>query len=1261
MNKDIYMDTDILKEEYNKNECGDPKKVYSKSCNSFLLKRELTERKELEKEKSNDSENELYPDLNDKKFILKIAEKKEFHDYGYDGHIPDSLQEFKKHIDELSNMDFELQPHQSFVKNFMSSQTPYNSLLLFHQLGTGKTCSSIGVSEEMRSYYKQTGNTKRIIIVASENVQDNFRLQLFDERKLEFKNGDWNISGCVGNKLLKEVNLMNTFQEGEENRKRIVSKINTLINNSYVFMGYIQFANYILKTAGNIRFKEMVDTGMNNEEKKKVIREQLKSKVPLSNSVIQRIRNEFDDRMIIIDEIHNIRKSEDNKNKKVAYYLELLVGIAYNMKLLLLSATPMFNTYSEIIWLLNIMNMNDKRGKIEGKDIFEKDGSFKEGGEELLIRKSTGYVSFVRGENPYTFPYRVYPNVFSPEKSFHKISYPDYQLNRKKISSLDKKRIIDLYLTRCGDTQNKAYNYVISELRENFENIEDVNMFQEMGSFGYTLLQTPIQCLNISYPMEELETFAYSPSSINSNSDIQPPIQKRQKERKNEFPIASSDLTGKGGLKRMMKYNANRSHFEYKKETLEKYGKIFTRKEIGKYSSKIENILQSIVSDEGIISEGIILIYSQYLDAGLIPMALALEEMGFTRFGNGATPFFSTRHTEVVDVRTMKPPKSKKDFLPARYSMITGDQTISPDNDFEVKGLTNKDNVYGENVKVVLISQAGSEGIDFKFIRQVHILEPWYNLNRLEQVIGRGVRNFSHKDLPFEKRNVEIFMYGTILDNREEESADLYVYRTAEYKSIQIGKITRLLKETAVDCIIHHAQTNFTQEMIHSKIGNSVKQILSVDNKVIHHFKIGDMPFTPACDYMATCEYDCKPSANKKIVVNEDTYNETYASLQMDKITTRVQMLMKESFFYKKKEFIRLIQIPKEYPLVQIYFCLTNIIDNHEVIVDKYGRSGELVNIGNYYLFQPRELLDKNASILERSVPIPYKSPSVALNIEYKKEELAISDSFHTFFRELSEKFLLVLEYTNEESSISRNDKTDLWYKYSGKVIHFINKTYSFEKKILLSFVVHHLIEKLNYEEKIQLINYIYSYSESEKENDFILYAKEYFIRHSITKRNSSFILLYDENEEEKKLFKLENPTKWIPATPLENISIMNDPIFQREKQNFNDIVGFMGYVKKELFFKTKSMIDTRNTGIVCHPKPKSILLLNQIIQEKGKFGEYNEENTKKIKDIELCILLEMIMRYYENYEIKGKRWFVSPEMSIVYGLNKVVDKKSKK
>ncbi|MBM3456657.1 MAG: hypothetical protein FJX80_16240, partial [Bacteroidetes bacterium] len=235
----------------------------------------------------------------------------------------------------------------------------------------------------------------------------------------------------------------------------------------------------------------------------------------------------------------------------------------------------------------------------------------------------------------------------------------------------------------------------------------------------------------------------------------------------NKREIDPHQLTGKIGLERMMSFLDSKSppvkgDFEYKQSTLKIYGKIFSQSEIGNYSAKIKCVLDKIYNPESKrVSDGIILIYSQYIDSGLIPVALALEEMGFTRFGQtGIKPLFKSRPTEVVDVRTMLPPQDKKDFKPARYAMITGDPRLSPNNDFEVKGLTGEDNIDGNKVKVVLISKAGSEGIDLKFIRQVHILDPWYNMNRPEQIIGRAVRNFSHKDLPFEKRNVEIFMHG---------------------------------------------------------------------------------------------------------------------------------------------------------------------------------------------------------------------------------------------------------------------------------------------------------------------------------------------------------------------------------------------------------------------------------------------------------------------------------------------------------------------
>lgn len=156
------------------NSCGE--NTLTKSCNKFILKKELVERKCLE---LHPDENQfLYPNLNDVNFNIKIAEKKEFNDTKYDGTIHENIKEY---ADTIAKADFELSPHQAFVKNFLSSQTPYNSLLLYHGLGTGKTCSAIGVCEETRDYMKQMGISKRILIVASENVQDNFRLQLFDE------------------------------------------------------------------------------------------------------------------------------------------------------------------------------------------------------------------------------------------------------------------------------------------------------------------------------------------------------------------------------------------------------------------------------------------------------------------------------------------------------------------------------------------------------------------------------------------------------------------------------------------------------------------------------------------------------------------------------------------------------------------------------------------------------------------------------------------------------------------------------------------------------------------------------------------------------------------------------------------------------------------------------------------------------------------------------------------------------------------------
>ena len=88
----------------------------------------------------------IYPHLDDPQLQKKITLKKEFA-YKYDGAIEGIAKKSKKIC--MKNTTFELNPHQEFVKRFISYNTPYNGLLLYHGLGSGKTCSAIAAAEAL--------------------------------------------------------------------------------------------------------------------------------------------------------------------------------------------------------------------------------------------------------------------------------------------------------------------------------------------------------------------------------------------------------------------------------------------------------------------------------------------------------------------------------------------------------------------------------------------------------------------------------------------------------------------------------------------------------------------------------------------------------------------------------------------------------------------------------------------------------------------------------------------------------------------------------------------------------------------------------------------------------------------------------------------------------------------------------------------------------------------------------------------------------
>ena len=1275
--KEVYEEKFVNVDDYN-----------DKEYNNFLLKKELLERTELEKK--GETHEYLYPNLNDPQFNIKIAEKKEFNDTKYDG----SIYDIEEQAEKLCNADFELSTNQMFVRNFLSFQTPYNSLLLYHGLGTGKTCSAITVAEEMRNYLNQLGINQRILIVASPNVQENFKLQLFDERRLKLVDGLWNLRACTGNKYLKEINPMNMKGLSKE---KVIRQINRIIQLSYLFLGYTEFANYITKKSS------LEGVEITSEKKRK-------------QEMKRRMKKHFNNRLIIIDEVHNIRISEDNSDKRVAQELFKLVKHVDNLRLLFLSATPMYNSYKEIVWLLNIMNLNDGRSTIEISDVFDKNGNLlidKDGnnvGEEIIKRKSTGYVSFVRGENPYTFPYRIFPSMFAPEHTFNNekssLSYPRRQLNGKPI--VQPLEHIDVFVDGIGSYQETGYNYIIDELKNSSTtNKEGLPSFENMESFGYTMLQKPLLALNMIYPSKKLDKLhmnkreddamsaiaeesmtaiaeesmsaiaeesvtaiadesmtAIADEPITTIDDIN--IIQQDKEEKIAKPIKtkatfdSKSLIGGNGLKRIMKYTEtsnppSKKNFEYKTE---EYGRIFAPSEIEKYSSKIKNITDSITN-----SNGIVLIYSQYIDGGLIPMALALEEIGFRRFGSKASSLFKKAPRSPIDAMTLTEQSGSENeelqnnnsFQPATYTMITGEKGLSPDSVGDLKALTNEDNKNGEKIKVVLISKTGAEGIDFKNIRQIHIMEPWYNLNLIEQIIGRGVRTCSHKQLPFTERNVEIFLYGTLLNGHADEAVDLYIYRLAEMKAVQIGRVSRILKESSVDCILNIDQTNFTE----NNFNTVVKQKLS--NNQIIDYRVGDKPFTVSCDYMETCDFKCKPYKDiSDKDVKLDSYDETFIMMNTEKIIQRVRDLFKERFYYTKNDLISHINIVKDYPLVQIYAALSQLIeDNNEYIMDKYGRLGHLINIEDFYLFQPIELNNPNISIYDRSVPIQYKRDSVIYPIEDTETmEMKLNDNIVDPENIKQQQVLdgIISKYnigTTEKDKIERGEEN--WYIYVYNVFESLKDT--IPSGLLNKYLIYHIIETLPYNEMVVLINYLYfkdNKEENKEENkednkeemttlkEIESVMKEYFDTKIITYKQLNGLLLLKNNKRQLLIQDKKNAI-WKEAES-EDVDDLADTIQSMEIpiSTLNTYIGFIGDFKNEYsIFKVKNMEDKRSKGARCDQSGKSDTLnvLNKIINEDGK---YTIDNTKKRNKMEFCIIQEMMLRYYDEIEKDSKKWFLS-------------------
>jgi hypothetical protein len=220
------------------------------------------------------------------------------------------------------------------------------------------------------------------------------------------------------------------------------------------------------------------------------------------------------------------------------------------------------------------------------------------------------------------------------------------------------------------------------------------------------------------------------------------------------------------------------------------------------------------------------------------------------------------------------------------------------------------------------------------------------------------------------------------------------------------------------------------------------------------------------------------------------------------------------------------------------------------------------------------------------------------------------------------------------------------------------------KSELLIMFLIEHSIELLLFEEKVEVLNYIYSLS-AIKHGTPEWFIKKYFDNNMIVTQNIKAIIMYKLNK--RNIMILNENGKWTNAEPEDEREIAASKeaklLLTYKIDEYNKIVGFIGYEKNNryLVFKTKDLTSKRDTGARCDEagKNKTMKLINDIIGET----KYTNETTKVEKDadgniiaeavghVELCVLQEFILRYFNSIKKNGKKWFLTPEMALFFAL----------
>jgi len=764
--------------------------------------------------------------------------------------------ECKKDECDVSTKSLSLFPQQRIVRDYMQIDSPYRGVLLYHELGSGKSAASIAAAE---GYVER----KDIYILTPASLAQNYENELMKISQ-------------IGLNMKKSWTQIKT-----KNKKGVMEKYaisGNLIKNELIWIPmYQNDISDAFVVREKVNYKSLSSSEKNDIDD--IIRNIIKNRYRFIsyNGLTQKNtaeykENGFDNSFIVIDEIHNFISRVVN-GSKLARGIYNSIMIAKNAKLVLLSGTPIINNPYEIASLINLIkgSMNEYEIKLlknsqektveEIIQILEKnklyhftdDISYNSVDKKIrLTLLPNGFVrgteGIVKGVWKMTEEELVKNMIecFNKVKSFHVgVKFGSNSYHSLPVSNTE----FDKYFIDTSSLDNPI--------------IKNIDLFQRriLGTLSY--YKTSGTELFPSVLPNVIQYLDMTPHQISLYTDV------RDRERaldninkKSKFTKPNSVFDDKASVYRafsrmvcnfafpenikrefpqdirnMMKKEMNIEDMnDEKSNALIKKARVEYEKNLEKAIDEIEkgdylsmeNLKQLYSPKYGKMiddiqeSPGTVLVYSQFRTVeGLGMFSKCLNKQGYVQINIKKTEDgYVFEDLSILD----------KIYDNKRYVIFDNDRIKTNilmnlfNGSFELlpeslkNQLVDREQLYGKLVKIMMITQSGAEGISLKNVRRVLIMEYFWNSVRINQVIGRAVRTCSHETLPKEDRNVQIFTYIVRFTKKQLEkdftlrtldngiTTDEHILKIATKKEDIINQFLNMLKAASFDCIINSVQ-----------------------------------------------------------------------------------------------------------------------------------------------------------------------------------------------------------------------------------------------------------------------------------------------------------------------------------------------------------------------------------------------------------------------------------------------------------------------